>query len=602
MNLLSLENKFKQLDQREKEVRSYFDPRSKSKKKHHYITDIRADFQYDNLLYGMGLYINAEEEAQPSKSKSKAGQESESPAVVVGPAIQAEPQTLSPKVFKRSNIAKRKQPEVLEVRETISKDKYVGAFAHTKIIKPELLGKKSEPKVHPPIWRSDAEDAGVGISNPAATEEIRYTKAPHIHNVKQIEDRLKKAYVDERPKRMQKPNSLLVNESVGLTSEEKFQDLSLIIPDPPSYLLAEPQFEDENCSLKVEMVKRADHEWEVFREGKLHDVYKSESQSQSPFAPASERGESSLEFKPGYFMLQIKLTNSQQRNNFHDFTAIFTDITDLRYPQHSSAGLSVDDEGYTWFGNSAYFDPLKHFDWVREKELASHTLRVQLIGFGATSECLIDRFVHFGSHSAEQEDKVAGEIQHYEAFLLSLREHEEKSRNQKLLAEAQSLTTPGRSVFRYLKEKLESKLPEHQRFDRLPTIPSERLKEPATTKRVTPHSMQKIGVPKSRKSSGSMGGGFKSGQRTMTKFDVKHDDSSHSPGKNPMTSALYKFREDSTAFRPNTYSANLQIYQEYDLLESKYPPAIKVKQPPEAAQLVFLLAGQSAPIYKPRNS
>jgi hypothetical protein len=577
MNLLSLEDKFKQLDQREKEVRSYFDPRSKSKKKHHYITDIRADFQYDNLLYGMGTYINVEEEAEPLPKTPQ----SEQPAVV------AEVVTVSPK---KSNLAKRRQPEVLEVREPISKDKYVGAFAHTKIIKPELVGKKSEPKPLPQIWRSNVDDSTNVVSNPAATEEIRYSKAPQAKNLRQIQERLKQAYVDERPKRFVKDNTLLSNESVGLTSEAKLQDLSLSVPEAPSYLLAETQFEDETCSLKVEMIKRADHEWEVFREGKLHNVYQSESQSQSPIDAVSERGDSSLEFRPGYFMLQIKLTNIQQRLHFHDFTAIFTDITDLRYPQHTHSGLSVDDEGFTWFGNSTYFDPLKHFELVRDKELVSHTLRVQLIGCGAHSECLIDRFVHFGSHSEDQDNKVADEIQRYEAFLLSLRDEEEKSRSQKLLAEAQNLSLPGRSVFRYLKEKLDMKQPEVQRLDRLPTIRSERLKDSITTKRVTPHSLQKGPQPKPRKSSASMGGGFKSGNKTLGKAE---DTRSSSPSKNPMTSALYKFREDSTAFRPNTYSANLQIYQEFDMLESKYPAAVKAKQPAEPTQVVFLLSGQA---------
>jgi hypothetical protein len=56
MNILSIENKFKELDEKEKSVREYFDPKSIKGKKHHYISDIRADFQYDTLLYGLGNF------------------------------------------------------------------------------------------------------------------------------------------------------------------------------------------------------------------------------------------------------------------------------------------------------------------------------------------------------------------------------------------------------------------------------------------------------------------------------------------------------------------------------------------------------------------
>ena len=57
MNFLSLESKFQEIDRREAEKRVYFDPKTATGKKHLYIKDLKADYEYDNLIYGLGKYV-----------------------------------------------------------------------------------------------------------------------------------------------------------------------------------------------------------------------------------------------------------------------------------------------------------------------------------------------------------------------------------------------------------------------------------------------------------------------------------------------------------------------------------------------------------------
>jgi hypothetical protein len=52
MNVLALEQRFKSLERREKDCRRFFDPKSSKGKKHLFINDIRADFAYDQIMYG----------------------------------------------------------------------------------------------------------------------------------------------------------------------------------------------------------------------------------------------------------------------------------------------------------------------------------------------------------------------------------------------------------------------------------------------------------------------------------------------------------------------------------------------------------------------
>lgn len=576
MNYLTLENKFKQLDQREKDLRSYFSPSLSNKNKHHYINDIRADFQYDNLLYGMGLYISLEDDPTTNPIKLPAAT----------PRPRAEAKSQSPKLSKISTIARRKQPEALQVKETVPKDNYVGIFAHTKIIKSEYLGLRSKPKSPPLAWKSDTDEQKAKISNQAATEEIRYMTLKNPLNEKLIEERFKMSYVDESPQRYAKINTLLEKQVVRLNSEDRIRDLSLTLPEPPSYLLTDTQFEDESVSFKAAMINQADHEWETFRQGKHYET--SPKEPKSPIT-AGANLQSPLEFRPGCFLLQLKLTNSQQICNFDDFTAVFTDLTDPRYPQHTLIGLRVDAEGFVLFGSSSNYSPLKHFDLADEKDLVSHTLRAQLIGHGITSEDLIDKYVHFGPHTEAREVKVMLEIQAFEAFqarstgtthFLSVQKREAD--------EHEVFASSRRSDFRYLKEKPKSKQPELHRLERLPSIHRERPLDQMTTKLATPQFMQIGSSPRPRDQSALRDGG-----RAISKLDTRWStNKSQSPSKNPMTGALYKFREDSSAFRPSNYSANLQIFHECEQLELKYPRIHKPKEPQGNPQITFLLSGQ----------
>lgn len=56
MNYSTIENRFQEIDKKEQHVRDYYDAKSSKGPQHQYINDLRADFQYDTLIYGLGLF------------------------------------------------------------------------------------------------------------------------------------------------------------------------------------------------------------------------------------------------------------------------------------------------------------------------------------------------------------------------------------------------------------------------------------------------------------------------------------------------------------------------------------------------------------------
>ena len=113
MNFLALESKFRELEKKEGEVRNYFDPRSSGGKKHSFIHDLKADFQYDNLMYGFSRYLDESETSLPKPETAPA---QPSPPKEVS-------QSRNRTAGSRRVFAKRKQPEVFEMKEPLNKDR-----------------------------------------------------------------------------------------------------------------------------------------------------------------------------------------------------------------------------------------------------------------------------------------------------------------------------------------------------------------------------------------------------------------------------------------------------------------------------------------------
>lgn len=137
MNIFSIESKFQQLDKKDKHTRQYYNPKSNNANKHQYISDIRADFHYDTLLYGLGLFWNEEIENDLSIVEEK----------IVEPSFQ---EVSKSKVNIKGNenkidvIAKRKNQKVLEIQKPLTKDNYQGIFSNTKVLNHDYLYKKPE--------------------------------------------------------------------------------------------------------------------------------------------------------------------------------------------------------------------------------------------------------------------------------------------------------------------------------------------------------------------------------------------------------------------------------------------------------------------------
>ena len=196
MNVLSIESKFRALDEKEKEIRQYYNPKTKKGKKHHYISDIRADFQYDTLLYGLGMFwLQESEESSSEESKVELAANHSVPA---------------PKLStKRAPIlAKRKNLGLLDLQKPLVKDHYEGIFSNTKYLNHDYLYKKPNQNLGKPGWKTRAEEK-LSVKNRAARDEIIYS-ARNLDRKKEVEQKIKQ-FRSDYPEPLPKEDSSVVS-------------------------------------------------------------------------------------------------------------------------------------------------------------------------------------------------------------------------------------------------------------------------------------------------------------------------------------------------------------------------------------------------------
>lgn len=156
MNIIALENKFKNIERREKVVNAYYNPLTKSGPKHYCIKDLQKDFEYDTQLYGLGKFLTLPSELPPEPmTKVTQPITSESPIPdSQGARIEkyqrlirsTELETAStreglPKLKSieknkdqtPSRTSKLKDLSILDKYKLTPKDEYCGAFSHTKV-------------------------------------------------------------------------------------------------------------------------------------------------------------------------------------------------------------------------------------------------------------------------------------------------------------------------------------------------------------------------------------------------------------------------------------------------------------------------------------
>ena len=620
MNFLALENRFRELEKKEGEVRNYFDPRSSGGKKHYFIHDLKADFQYDNLMYGFARYLD-DSEASVQKPDT-------APAHLDTPPRETS-QHRNRTAGGRRVFAKRKQPAVFEMKEPVNKDRYIGLFSATKITKPEILEVRPEsgPVEKGEVWRTSAMETPA-VSNPAARQEVSIPER-QVRTATSLPFKRDTASGRLSPLQPRKPKTAgkrpdkassmenLSGMSMNLDIEDRketatqkavisAQQTPKIQPDP-KLLVAEghsSRFSEDSehaMNMNVEMVKKAAHEWELYSKGESQGTLKTPSAGNTE-RPGKEAGpafpaisEESMRTPKSFLeavsesfdeipLVKIKLLPTQISRKTRSYSVVLTNISDPEYTQEIKAGMQCDDAGFIRGTDDTIFDPLKSLSWVQTpKDLLGKTIRLQVFGIGVATVKLIDRFLHFGPRNEEGEQQISQEIKDYEDYLkdkLGLERSESPS-----LLESQTKT---KSVQRYLSDMLQ-----HVRAPQSdPDIPQSLFRLPdmgSPHKKVTPAQIDSKGSQSHVTL--SMGGGFYSVLKQnpgpavdLQPFPDQRPSDGHFEGfilqslssvnptpRNPMTSALYKFRTESNAFKPVSYSANLSIFEAQDMIEARYP-------------------------------
>lgn len=191
MNVLSIEKKFQALEDKERKIRQLFNPKTKKGKKHHYISDIRADFQYDTLLYGLGMFWLQESEESEDESQ-----------IDIQPA-----HSVPPSIFQKNKVpilAKRKNLALLDLQKPLVKEHYEGNFSNTKYLNHDYLYKKQNLDLGKPSWKTAA-DGKITVKNNAARREVMYSDRNLDAKVK-IEGKIKK-YRSDNPEPFSKDTS-----------------------------------------------------------------------------------------------------------------------------------------------------------------------------------------------------------------------------------------------------------------------------------------------------------------------------------------------------------------------------------------------------------
>lgn len=162
MNLKKLESRFKDIEQREKNLNSFFNPFNSKGPKHYCIKDLHKDFEDDTQLYGLGKFYQL-----PS-----------------GTALVSEAQATSQVSFKsplkvvRSSPGKNQKNSPLqgsragEPYKTTSKFEYCGTFS-TTTVKPRVTSLSSNANLRNSCeWT--ASNINDRITNKSALEKIRF--------------------------------------------------------------------------------------------------------------------------------------------------------------------------------------------------------------------------------------------------------------------------------------------------------------------------------------------------------------------------------------------------------------------------------------------
>ncbi|OMJ68365.1 hypothetical protein SteCoe_34206 [Stentor coeruleus] len=185
MNIIALENKFKNIERREKVVNTYYNPLTKSGPKHYCIKDLQKDFEYDTQLYGLGKFLTLPSELSPEPIiKLPQPINSESPIPNSQEARIEKYQRLIKSTEKESNSTRDGLPKLKSIEKTkdqspsktsklkdltilskyklTPKNEYYGVFSHTKVSSVNECTREKKALKLTPEWISGS----LNIQNP----------------------------------------------------------------------------------------------------------------------------------------------------------------------------------------------------------------------------------------------------------------------------------------------------------------------------------------------------------------------------------------------------------------------------------------------------
>lgn len=613
MNLLALEKKFQELDARDKEISNFYNPITKGGRKHLYVNDLKGDFHYNNIIYGMDIFVD--QDTTPKFFKPEP----------------STPPTPPPAKIKSPTKARRLQPAVHALRSSPEKDCYLGIYSTTKIKKPELLiGAIKNSAVFKPepetrdnheFWKT----SGIlksDVENSAAVSRLKVSKSngpEHINrNIRYAQQNMQsirgrktapentfRQFIQEMNEKNQEFNHFA--SVTGLKQEDNSEsryfyeaDLELLngLEESESDPEQDAVFNSPNLPKQVTNSETSSESPKTTEQSDPAQPQSTENSS-SIFTISEDREKDFSPYLKSYefqesdsYMLQIRVLKHNLSYSYSYYSIIFTDISLDSYPQQVVSNVKCLKNGYLQVGTSKVINPYTLFRWLSSTDsLSGHTVRIQVIGHAHLPHNIIDRYIHFDRRSSESEETVRDDLRNYEDYIASQRNCR---KDRKIISESTNepesrILSPFRFIsarLQDIKNKKESPdyITQEAKSDR-----NTKHSEIRTMKKTTPQVINKLIRRDKTWSSASkpitaMGGGFRTGYSVFQSGQPKPANWSedakeavlimpargHKKQLNPMTAALYRYRNEKSAYHPDAYPANLSQYQLDDLIEDKY--------------------------------
>lgn len=530
MNFLALEQKFKEMDKREADMRAYFDPLSTAGRKHKFIKDLKADYEFDNLIYGLGKYVN--EGAPKPRAQHLEMKVEDTPKAVES----------TPSPTKKSFKAKLRNPTAFHIIAPLTKEVYEGVFSNTRIIKPEILNEKKakEEKAaldgSPQRWV--AREVGSCGVNPAAQVQ------PMLAFPK-IEGRGHRQAVSQQriATEMSPVRKVLFSEASQHHNESLHSSLlrQSNIPSPPSppspAKPLPPIYTADTPSDKL-ITEETMEDTELSTDAL---VMKCSKQVQSPFSDNPL-----VYFEVDVPKVCIKLLEDVFRDLSTTYTLQLTDLSVVGYPIAKIEGILCDPAS-DWLQLPSGEREIDLKTVITDyKSVQQHTLRLVLFANNEKRR-LIERLLFFGAKDWKSEAKVVFDLERFRAYLKEVIKGGKKQSISFGPKKDRETSKVGCSTFQCLLQKV-------QRLREQSSIAQFDLTDFDPMKITTPRRLQQKPKDEPEKEVDKTDG-------TLPALSCSPKRKRKSWYKHPITHGLMNYRAEDLQYKHELYAANL-VYLE----------------------------------------